>query len=145
MLGGEQGQAEGGEQPVAGEVTGGPVTGDAPGCPAGCVQPGDRPVVAVEHPRVAVDQQAALGVEQRRPHVDRLVRRGERRLSEVTLDWLGGYEGARPVRIGNGAYTQFQLDVLGEFAGVLYIHAQQAGKLGARGAKALKNVATRVS
>ncbi|MBN8228408.1 glycoside hydrolase family 15 protein [Corallococcus macrosporus] len=71
--------------------------------------------------------------------------RGERRLTEVTLDWLAGYEGARPVRIGNGAYSQFQLDVLGEFAAVLYIHAQQAGKMKERAQKALKILANRVS
>ncbi|WP_375757260.1 glycoside hydrolase family 15 protein [Corallococcus exercitus] len=71
--------------------------------------------------------------------------RGERRLTEVNLDWLAGYEGARPVRIGNGAYSQFQLDVLGEFAAVLYIHAQLVGKLAERGQKALKILATQVS
>jgi GH15 family glucan-1,4-alpha-glucosidase len=46
--------------------------------------------------------------------------RGERRLSEVELEWLGGYEGARPVRVGNAAYDQRQLDVFGEVATVLY-------------------------
>ncbi len=40
--------------------------------------------------------------------------RGERRLPEMVLDWLPGYEGARPVRIGNAAVDQFQLDVFGE-------------------------------
>src|SRR5262249_44126735 len=39
---------------------------------------------------------------------------GAHRLTEVELPWLPGYEGARPVRIGNGAYGQFQLDVYGE-------------------------------
>ena len=39
---------------------------------------------------------------------------GERRLEERELDSLPGYEGAAPVRIGNGAYTQFQGDVFGE-------------------------------
>ncbi len=39
---------------------------------------------------------------------------GERRLTELELDWLPGYENARPVRIGNAAHTQFQLDVFGE-------------------------------
>src|SRR5207253_3224433 len=39
---------------------------------------------------------------------------GERRLTELTLDWLPGYEGSRPVRIGNAASEQFQLDVYGE-------------------------------
>ena len=39
---------------------------------------------------------------------------GERRLTELELDWLSGYEDSRPVRIGNEASTQFQLDVFGE-------------------------------
>jgi GH15 family glucan-1,4-alpha-glucosidase len=40
--------------------------------------------------------------------------RGERRLTEWELDWLPGYENSKPVRIGNAASTQFQLDVYGE-------------------------------
>lgn len=39
---------------------------------------------------------------------------GERRLDERELPWLEGYERSRPVRIGNGAHLQLQLDVLGE-------------------------------
>jgi GH15 family glucan-1,4-alpha-glucosidase len=39
---------------------------------------------------------------------------GWRRLPEQTIDWLPGYEGAAPVRVGNGAYDQHQLDVWGE-------------------------------
>ncbi|MBV9994875.1 MAG: glycoside hydrolase family 15 protein [Caulobacteraceae bacterium] len=39
---------------------------------------------------------------------------GERRLMEWTADWLPGHEGSRPVRIGNAAHEQFQLDVFGE-------------------------------
>ncbi len=39
---------------------------------------------------------------------------GERRLTEVELDFLSGYQGSKPVRIGNQASTQFQLDVFGE-------------------------------
>lgn len=39
---------------------------------------------------------------------------GERRLQETELPWLAGYEGSRPVRIGNGAHAQVQLDVYGE-------------------------------
>jgi GH15 family glucan-1,4-alpha-glucosidase len=46
---------------------------------------------------------------------------GERRLLEFTLDWLPGYEGAAPVRVGNAAADQFQLDVYGELLGVSYL------------------------
>ena len=45
---------------------------------------------------------------------------GERRLVELELDWLPGYEGARPVRIGNGASGQLQLDVYGEVIDALH-------------------------
>ncbi len=45
---------------------------------------------------------------------------GERRLDEVELPWLSGYENSRPVRIGNGAYAQFQLDVYGEVLDAFY-------------------------
>jgi GH15 family glucan-1,4-alpha-glucosidase len=39
---------------------------------------------------------------------------GERRLPELEMDWLDGYEGSKPVRLGNAAALQFQLDVYGE-------------------------------
>ena len=45
---------------------------------------------------------------------------GERRLTELELPWLDGYEGSKPVRVGNGASEQFQLDVYGEVLDVLY-------------------------
>jgi GH15 family glucan-1,4-alpha-glucosidase len=45
---------------------------------------------------------------------------GERRLTEIELDWLPGYGNARPVRIGNAAHEQLQLDVYGELADVLW-------------------------
>ena len=47
--------------------------------------------------------------------------RGERRLPESTLDWLPGYQGSRPVRVGNAAGQQFQLDVYGELLDVLHL------------------------
>jgi GH15 family glucan-1,4-alpha-glucosidase len=45
---------------------------------------------------------------------------GERRLTELELPWLPGYEGSAPVRIGNAASGQFQLDVYGEVADALH-------------------------
>jgi GH15 family glucan-1,4-alpha-glucosidase len=45
--------------------------------------------------------------------------RGERQLVEWEADWLPGYENSRPVRIGNAAAGQFQLDVFGEVAAAL--------------------------
>jgi GH15 family glucan-1,4-alpha-glucosidase len=45
---------------------------------------------------------------------------GERRLMEWEVDWLPGYEDSRPVRVGNGAYQQFQLDVYGELLDAMY-------------------------
>jgi GH15 family glucan-1,4-alpha-glucosidase len=51
---------------------------------------------------------------------------GWRRLEELELDWLPGYEGSRPVRIGNAAAEQFQLDVYGEVLDGLY-SARTAG------------------
>jgi GH15 family glucan-1,4-alpha-glucosidase len=46
---------------------------------------------------------------------------GERRLPELEIDWLPGYEGSSPVRIGNGAVDQLQLDVYGEVMNSLYL------------------------
>ena len=46
--------------------------------------------------------------------------RGERRLDEFELPWLAGYENSRPVRIGNAASNQFQLDVFGEVFLAMY-------------------------
>jgi GH15 family glucan-1,4-alpha-glucosidase len=45
--------------------------------------------------------------------------RGERQLVEWEAGWLPGYEGSRPVRIGNAAFEQFQLDVFGEVVAAL--------------------------
>ena len=51
---------------------------------------------------------------------------GERLLPEVELDWLPGYENSAPVRIGNAAARQFQLDVHGEVMDLLH-QARRAG------------------
>ena len=51
---------------------------------------------------------------------------GERRLPEAELPWLPGYAGSRPVRTGNGAAHQLQLDVYGEVTDALF-HARKAG------------------
>jgi GH15 family glucan-1,4-alpha-glucosidase len=45
---------------------------------------------------------------------------GERRLPELELAWLPGYENSRPVRVGNAASDQFQLDVIGEVIDALH-------------------------
>jgi GH15 family glucan-1,4-alpha-glucosidase len=52
---------------------------------------------------------------------------GERRLDERELEWLPGYEGSRPVRVGNAASEQVQLDVYGEVMDAMF----QARKQGA--------------
>ncbi|HKA06349.1 MAG TPA: glycoside hydrolase family 15 protein [Gemmataceae bacterium] len=51
---------------------------------------------------------------------------GERRLTEWEVSWLPGYEDSRPVRIGNAAHGQLQLDVYGEVFDALY-QSRQAG------------------
>src|SRR5688500_20336667 len=45
---------------------------------------------------------------------------GERRLPEWEVEWLPGYEGSGPVRVGNAAAAQLQLDVFGEVIDALY-------------------------
>jgi GH15 family glucan-1,4-alpha-glucosidase len=57
---------------------------------------------------------------------------GERRLTEFELPHLPGYEGSKPVRVGNAASEQFQLDVYGEVMAVGFIAAQELGRIEAR-------------
>jgi GH15 family glucan-1,4-alpha-glucosidase len=57
---------------------------------------------------------------------------GERSLEEGTLDHLGGYEGARPVRIGNAAYKQRQHDVWGALLDSVYLHTRSRDTLDER-------------
>jgi GH15 family glucan-1,4-alpha-glucosidase len=47
---------------------------------------------------------------------------GEHELSEQTLDHLSGYRGSRPVRVGNGAFGQLQLDIYGELMDSVYLY-----------------------
>jgi GH15 family glucan-1,4-alpha-glucosidase len=54
---------------------------------------------------------------------------GERRLTEFELPELPGYEGSRPVRIGNAASEQFQLDVYGEVLNVAHLGVQLRGRM----------------
>jgi GH15 family glucan-1,4-alpha-glucosidase len=58
---------------------------------------------------------------------------GERRLTEFEIPWLSGYEGSRPVRIGNSAHSQLQLDIFGEVMDAL--HQGRRGGLDGRGAE----------
>ena len=65
---------------------------------------------------------------------------GERRLPEHELPYLPGYEGSQPVRIGNAAHGQFQLDVFGEVMDALHQgwrHALEPGRFGWRIERAL--------
>jgi GH15 family glucan-1,4-alpha-glucosidase len=57
---------------------------------------------------------------------------GERDLKESELDWLSGYEGARPVRIGNAAYRQNQHDVWGALLDSVYLHTRSRDSLDER-------------
>ncbi len=54
---------------------------------------------------------------------------GERRLTETALTELDGYCGSRPVRIGNGAYDQFQLDIYGELMDSAHLYRKFGGKV----------------
>ena len=54
---------------------------------------------------------------------------GERDLDEVVLEHLSGYDGARPVRIGNGAHRQKQHDVWGAYLDSIYLHTKSRDQL----------------
>lgn len=62
---------------------------------------------------------------------------GERRLSEWEVPWLDGYENSRPVRIGNQAHSQLQIDVYGELMDALH-QAREAGLAHAQAGWALQ-------
>jgi GH15 family glucan-1,4-alpha-glucosidase len=65
---------------------------------------------------------------------------GERRLTEFEVPWLPGYEESRPVRVGNAASEQFQLDVYGEAASAFY----EARRLGLPEVKFIRDPAMRL-
>jgi GH15 family glucan-1,4-alpha-glucosidase len=60
---------------------------------------------------------------------------GERRLTEEEIDWLPGYEGSKPVRVGNAASNQFQLDVTGELLDAAHHAREFIGKVSPQGWK----------
>ena len=64
---------------------------------------------------------------------------GERWLPECVVPWLPGYESSSPVRVGNSAYDQLQIDVFGEIADVLF-QAFKAGMQPSERARALQPV-----
>ena len=54
---------------------------------------------------------------------------GERRLAEIEIQGVEGYRRSRPVRVGNAAYTQFQLDIYGEILDSAHIYRRLGGEL----------------
>ena len=70
--------------------------------------------------------------------------RGERRLTEWEVPWLPGYEDSQPVRIGNAAHDQLQLDVFGEVMDALH-QARQGGSARTTPRWALQRDAARAS
>ena len=65
---------------------------------------------------------------------------GERQIPERTLDYLAGYEDSKPVRVGNAAADQFQLDVFGEVIDAGYRGREIAGFLEPRGWQSQKAI-----
>ncbi|NIW86486.1 MAG: glycoside hydrolase family 15 protein, partial [Gammaproteobacteria bacterium] len=57
---------------------------------------------------------------------------GERRLTEIELPELEGYRGSRPVRVGNAAYSQFQLDIYGEVLDSAHLYRKFVGGMDAQ-------------
>lgn len=51
---------------------------------------------------------------------------GDRRLEEYEADWLPGFEASKPVRIGNAAYTQFQLGIYGQLMQAIFVAHRNA-------------------
>jgi GH15 family glucan-1,4-alpha-glucosidase len=69
---------------------------------------------------------------------------GEVRLGERELPWLAGYAGSRPVRVGNGAVHQLQLDVFGEVVQAAYEFVERGGELDAGERRLLRQLGNTV-
>jgi len=65
---------------------------------------------------------------------------GEVRLPERQLPWLEGYAGSRPVRVGNGAVEQLQLDIFGEVAQAAFEYVERGGTLDATEGRLLRQL-----
>jgi len=65
---------------------------------------------------------------------------GEVRLRERQIPWLAGYAGSRPVRAGNGAVGQLQLDIFGEVAQAAYDYVERGGTLDASEGRLLRQL-----
>jgi GH15 family glucan-1,4-alpha-glucosidase len=65
---------------------------------------------------------------------------GRRELTEETLDHLEGYRGSRPVRIGNAAYGQLQMDIYGELMDAIYLYNKYVAPVGYDGWQRLRKL-----
>jgi GH15 family glucan-1,4-alpha-glucosidase len=70
---------------------------------------------------------------------------GEVRLRERELPWLEGYAGSRPVRVGNGAHGQLQLDIFGEVMQAAFEYVERGGSLDASEGRLLRQLGETVS
>jgi GH15 family glucan-1,4-alpha-glucosidase len=65
---------------------------------------------------------------------------GRQDLEEIILDSLSGYENSRPVRIGNGAYQQLQLDIYGDFMDAVYLSNKYGDAISHDGWQSLQRI-----
>jgi GH15 family glucan-1,4-alpha-glucosidase len=65
---------------------------------------------------------------------------GRQKLDEITLDHLKGYENSRPVRIGNAAYQQLQLDIYGEMMDSIYLANKYGDPISSAGWRGIQRI-----